>query len=331
MAFKRSFIGAGLLVSLNAVNAAAVHALAANLTIPHQLAVAAYRQVDTFNSGNFFDNFDFFTGADPTHGFVQYKNRGDAQNMGLINNANNQLYMGVDHTTVNPNGGRPSVRVTSKKSYTHGLFIADIAHMPGSACGVWPAFWLVNSNWPFNGEIDIIEGVNLAGSDTVTLHTSAGCTMNTAGSQGGTVLQNPNCNANNGYDGCSATTNAPFGDNFNNQGGGVYAMQWESSGIYVWFFPRNNIPADIRSGNPVTGNWGLPIVAFNGGSGCNVDQHFVNHQIVFDTTFCGDWAGGVWGSSTCASRGSCESYVAGNPGAFGNAYWTVNSVKVYQL
>jgi hypothetical protein len=31
--------------------------------------------------------------------------------------------------------GRPSIRIEGKKSYTHGLFIADIAHMPGPACG----------------------------------------------------------------------------------------------------------------------------------------------------------------------------------------------------
>lgn len=68
----------------------------------------------------------------------------------------------------------------------------------------------------------------------------------------------------------------------------MYAMQWESSGIYVWFFPRNNIPADIRNGAPATGNWGLPIVAFNGGSSCNIDSFFANQNIVFDTTFCGD-------------------------------------------
>lgn len=65
-------------------------------------------------------------------------------------------------------------------------------------------------------------------------------------------------------------------------------MQWESSGIYVWFFPRNAIPADITAGAPVTGNWGAPVVAFNGGSGCNIDSFFANQNIVFDTTFCGD-------------------------------------------
>jgi hypothetical protein len=70
----------------------------------------------------------------------------------------------------------------------------------------------------------------------------------------------------------------------------ITAMQWESSGVYVWFFPRGSIPSDITDGAPVTGNWGLPIVAFNGGSSCNIDSFFANENIVFDTTFCGD----VW-------------------------------------
>lgn len=34
--------------------------------------------------------------------------------------------------------GRPSVRITSTQKYNHGLFIADIAHMPGGVCGTWP-------------------------------------------------------------------------------------------------------------------------------------------------------------------------------------------------
>jgi len=132
--------------------------------------------------------------------------------------------------------------------------------------------------------------VNLAGSNTITLHTSAGCNINTAGSQYGTNLQHSNCNQDNGNTGCGATTTTAnaYGDSFNSIGGGVYAMQWESSGIYVWFFPRGNIPADITNGRPVTGNWGTPVVAFNGGSGCNIDSFFKNQNIIFDTTFCGD-------------------------------------------
>jgi hypothetical protein len=286
-----SFFSSILPLALLALQAPAVQAATTNLTgTYHRYAAASYGLVDTYNSNNFFSAFSFYTGGDPTHGFVNYQSQSSAQNQGLISTDNGQVYMGVDHTTYNPAGGRNSVRVSSNKAYTHGLFIADISHMPGSVCGVWPAFWLFGSNWPYQGEIDVIEGVNAAGTDQITLHTSSGCSINTAGSQGGTQLQNSNCNADSANTGCSATTTTgnAYGDAFNNNGGGVYAMQWESSGIYVWFFPRNNIPADIQNGSPVTGNWGTPVVAFNGGSGCNIDSHFANQNIVFDTTFCGD-------------------------------------------
>ena len=57
-----------------------------------------------------------------------------------------------------------------------------------------------------------------------------------------------------------------------------------------------------------------------------------NHHIVFDTTFCGDWAGSVWAASSCAAYApSCQAFVAANPGVFASAYWLINSVKVYQL
>ncbi|KAE8441440.1 hypothetical protein EG329_004966 [Mollisiaceae sp. DMI_Dod_QoI] len=327
----RFSIGLGLLSY-----AGAVSAFVANISgTYHSYAAASYALVDTYNSGNFFSTFSFYTGGDPTHGWVNYQSQSSATSAGLANTNNGQIYLGVDHTTVNPpSPGRASVRVSSNKGYTHGLFIADIAHMPGSICGVWPAFWLFGPNWPNSGEIDVIEGVNLAGTDTITLHTAAGCSINTAGSQGGTTLQNSNCNTDNGNTGCGATTTIAnsYGNGFNNIGGGVYAMQWESSGVYVWFFPRGNIPADITNGAPVTGNWGTPIVAFNGGSSCNIDSFFANENIVFDTTFCGDWAGSVWGSSSCQSLAdTCDDYVGANPGAFAPAYWTINSVKVYQL
>lgn len=38
----------------------------------------------------------------------------------------------------------------SPKTYTHGLFIADIQAMP-YGCAVWPAFWSVGPNWPNDG------------------------------------------------------------------------------------------------------------------------------------------------------------------------------------
>lgn len=82
----------------------------------------------------------------------------------------------------------------------------------------------------------------------------------------------------------------------------------------------------------MTTNWGTPVVAFNGGSNCDIDSHFANHNIIFDTTFCGDWAGSVWASSGCAAKAStCNAYVQNTPADFEYAYWLINSVKVYQL
>lgn len=65
-------------------------------------------------------------------------------------------------------------------------------------------------------------------------------------------------------------------------------MQWESSGIYVWFFPRDKIPQDIKDEKPNTWNWGPPVTTFNGGTGCDIDSYFRNQNIIFNITFCGD-------------------------------------------
>ncbi|RFU28299.1 hypothetical protein B7463_g8030, partial [Scytalidium lignicola] len=295
--------------------------------------VAQYTLRNTYDASNFFDYFTFFTGADPTNGFVDYVPQSVAENDHLVYYTNNQVYLGVDHTTQNPSGGRASVRLSSDIPYTKGLFIADIAHMPGGICGTWPAFWMFGPNWPASGEIDIIEGVNTQTTNSITLHTSPGCTVSNANSLSGTTTVGSDCNAGNANTGCGVTTSNPqtYGKGFNAIGGGVYAMQWESTGIYVWFFPRGSIPSDITSGKPTTQSWGMPLATFTGG-GCDFNTAFSNQNIVFDTTFCGGWAGGVWGSGSCASlAGSCEAYVANNPEAFTDAYWLVNSVKVYQL
>lgn len=53
----------------------------------------------------------------------------------------NNVRLGVDsnNTYSTSDKGRPSVRLTSHDVFTHGLFIADIYHMPASTCGTWPA------------------------------------------------------------------------------------------------------------------------------------------------------------------------------------------------
>lgn len=165
----------------------------------------------------------------------------------------------------------------------------------------------------------------------MTLHTSAQCAI--SGGNGAYLAPTTqNCDANvDGNVGCAfhSTDGNSYGTGFNNNGGGTYAMEWNSGGISIWWWPRNVArPGDALSTNPNPANWGAPASKWVG-TGCNWDGHFNNHNLIFDTTFCGDWAGAVFGN--CAGNGqSCNDFVRTNPGAFQNAYWQLNSLKVYQ-
>ena len=195
--------------------------------------------------------------------------------------------MGVDSTNVATGSGHNSVRITSKKSYNHGLVILDLAHMPGGVCGTWPAFWMVGPNWPNHGEIDIIEGVNSQNSNSMTLHTDAGCSITNNGKYTGTMTTS-NCNVaaagQSTNAGCQINTpsSASYGTGFNSNGGGVYATEWTSDEISIWFFPRSAIPSDITSGSPDPTGWGTATASFSGG--CDIDSHFQNLQIVCSFT-----------------------------------------------
>ncbi|RDW91925.1 hypothetical protein BP5796_01319 [Coleophoma crateriformis] len=298
---------------------------------------STYGLTEVYEGANFFDNFDFLTAADPTHGFVNYVSQADATALGLISTSSSfGAYMGVDYTsTLTTAGvGRNSVRITSKSNFTHGLIISDISHMPGPVCGTWPAHWTLGPHWPSSGEIDIIEGVNSQTENLMSLHTNDTCTI--AGDmryQSG-VTQANDCDYNTGGStGCGTLSQEAdtYGAGFNQVGGGVFATQWTSDYIRIWFFPRGNIPYDIQDQHPDPSLWGLPEANFQGH--CDIDANFKEHQIIFDTTFCGDWGGNVWDTdATCkALAPTCVGYVAGNPNAFQTAYWTINSVKVYQL
>ena len=312
-------------------------------------------QLDTEYSGNsFFDGFNFFSAADPTHGFTDYVSRSDAQNLGLISTGNSAVIR-VDSTNQYPvpsseisysdvdGVGRKSVRIESSKSWTYGLIIADIKHMPSAdhdGCGTWPAFWTLGSGqWPYNGEIDIIEGANDQTETFSAGHTANQCKITP---QGSGQLNYDNCNlfttspfgGSTNPTGCTVTAKVPnnYGAGFNANNGGVYAMEWTSNQIKTYFFPRGSIPSDISSGHPDPSKW-TPFFVVGGDGQCNVDQNYRDMRIIFDTTFCGDFGSATWGNSCAAKTGydACYKYVPGNPQAFREAYWDVPSVKVYKL
>ena len=88
--------------------------------------------------------------------------------------------------------------------------------------------------------------------------------------------------------------------NFNRASGGVYAMEWTSTAIRIWFFTRDEVPASISAadGNgPDPSTFGDPVANFQGS--CDIDAHFFNHSMVFDTTFCGSYAGNTWQGDGC--------------------------------
>lgn len=119
-------------------------------------SATSYTISDTYDSTNFFNNFDFFSTTDPTHGYVSYQTQSAAESLGLTKVVNgNQVYIGVDNsTTLGGNStGMPSVRLQSKNTYTKMLLVADVAHMP-FACGAWPSLWTWADPWPSKGEID---------------------------------------------------------------------------------------------------------------------------------------------------------------------------------
>lgn len=154
-------------------------------------------------------------------------------------------------------------------------------------------------------------GVNDQTNNAMTLHTDAGVFLQTDHTFNSSIkgkVVTPNCDvaAKNqpSNSGCTIKDDddLSFGSGFNQNGGGIYATEWTSDFIKIWFFPRHTIPADILSGNPSPNEaWGIPSSLFSGNF--DIDVHFKDLRLVFDTTFCGEYAGATFNqSSTCAAK-----------------------------
>eukprot|EP00727_Mastigamoeba_balamuthi_P000464 m51a1_g10414 putative endo- -beta-glucanase (463) ;mRNA; f:73597-75244 len=310
-------------------------------------AVASARYVlsETWKGSNFWDNFNFanYPGGDPTHGYVYYTTRDEATSWNLVGNDGDRSIIRTDTSSISSGRGRAAVRLESKRAFTTGLFVLDMNHMP-TGCGTWPAYWMCGPNWPNGGEIDIIENVNTATTNMVTLHTKQGCDQAgqptsaftgswSTGSQG-----NPadNCwiNAPDQYgnQGCGIV-NPPntYGSALNQRGGGVWATLWTNEQIAVWYWQHDQVPSDLSSNSPNPSGWGKPFAKFTLGSNCP-SSFFHDHSIIINLTFCGDWAGAVFASQCPAENarwGSCNEYVKNNPGAFRDAYWDINSIRIF--
>jgi hypothetical protein len=121
-------------------------------------ATKSYKLDDEYTPDNFLSKFDFFVsdfdtidGGDPTHGYVNHRNKDDAEALGMLyvegsGSDDAEIYTGANaqdfltDAAGNKNTiGRDSVRTESKDVYNKGLVIASFSHLPVQACGAWPA------------------------------------------------------------------------------------------------------------------------------------------------------------------------------------------------
>jgi Glycosyl hydrolases family 16 len=361
-----------------------------NQTTSTSRRTGPYELSEVHQGTNFINFYDFYEGADSmgSAGYNTYTSSDRAKSMGLVSPDKSLFTMRSIPTTTGP---RESVRLEGRTRFDAGLFLLDLDHMP-TGCGQWPAFWLTDEDhWPDHGEIDILEGVNYQAHAKTALHTSAVCSQYahvpayamtgtwdratgipdtfTGQMDFETSVPADNCWtmaphqwANQGCVVQSADA-ATLGSRLNEQGGGIFALQWDPENRYIrsWVFPKDrgipdNLQQSLDSANsrrrqlddepvvvaaPDPDTWGLPYAYFAIGetTGCSAD-HFRNMRIVFNTAFCGTVAGNRF-FTDCPDQAarfnvsndpvqSCNAWIASNPAEMDEAYWTIRGVYVYE-
>lgn len=300
----------------------------------------AFDVLRDYSGQNFFNGWDFYGYWDNlTLGDIWWLNESDAmaQHLAYISDAGNAIIKVDNTTTVAPNDKRNTVRITTQDFYDYGsLWIIDLLHIP-YGCSVWPAFWSKGSLWPNDGEIDIIESINLNPNNQMALHTTAGCFHDASAVQTG---RNAGLDCGTGS-GCVVVENQPnsYESGFAAAGGGVWATQFDVTGIYIWFWSRANIPPSIAQSTPTSSidisDFGTPSASYPANPQCNLTQFFTPQQLVIDITLCGDWAGvpAIYGPQCGAMgpTGNCYQDNVVGPGSpkYDEAYFEIRYVRTY--
>ncbi|KIJ15318.1 glycoside hydrolase family 16 protein [Paxillus involutus ATCC 200175] len=302
--------------------------------------VVAYDLIREYAGSTFFDRWDFYGSWDNLSlGNATWVTQSEAtsQNLAYVNSEGHAIIK-VDNTTnVTYGENRNSVRITTQDAYDIGsLWIIDLNHIP-FGCSVWPAFWSYGPNWPYDGEIDIIEAINMMTYNQMAIHTTPGCTHSGNVDQLGVTGSTTDCSL---VTGCVVTETSPnsYSSNFSDAGGGVWATQFDVSGIFIWFWSRPDVPPSISQANSTSSmdisQWGTPHANYFSAT-CNISQFFTAQKLVLDITLCGSWAGvpSIY-NLTCADAGPtgiCYDDCVVGPGSpgFDDAYFDVSYVRTY--
>ncbi|KIJ64383.1 glycoside hydrolase family 16 protein [Hydnomerulius pinastri MD-312] len=302
------------------------------------VAAASYHLVMDHSGQNFFNGWNFIDNWDnTTNGDVNFIDQQDAtsQKLAYVSGTGNAIIKVDNSTNVLYPNKRNSIRMESTDFYPVGtLFIIDALHMP-FGCSVWPSIWTKGAAWPNDGEIDIIEAVNLMNNNQMALHTQPGCSHTTPQNQVGSSILN-DCSTGSGCTVAETKQNS-YGSGFAAASGGVFAAQFDTSGIYIWFWSRADLPDSVKqaatSSIADTSSWGAPSAAYPSSS-CDISKFFGAQQLVIDITLCGDWAGvqSVY-QSTCHTTptGNCTADNIWGPGSprYDDAYFELQSIRVF--
>ncbi|TWU79109.1 hypothetical protein ED733_008763 [Metarhizium rileyi] len=322
----------------------------AALALSGNTTAVQWRLDDTYDSTNFFEKFAFIEMPDTNGGYANYVNFHKAQRKGLAKVVDGDVVLKVDTDNVLPNNstGRDSVRLESKAQLNKGLMIARFSHLPQTQCGAWPAFWTFGSNWPYEGEIDIIERWNRVDKSSSVFHmgnvTEYGeCKINDEDQNG--LVRSRNCD--NGFEdgvtqwqgqGCAVD----HLDGPQPGAGGVYALEWTEEFIKIFSWHTDRAPKNLDSGSPDTSTWGKPVHHLKKNS-CNIDKIFRNQRIVFNIALCGNPVDReyTWNTAGMSCQKNmallptefpqdCRAYVNKNPEHFEGVYWKIKDIRIFK-
>ena len=263
----------------------------------------------------------------------------------------------------------PSIRLTSTKSFKNDkqhVFVLK-AKLPYGR-SLWPAWWLtgtdsgdqstLNTKWPTNGEIDIIELVNEQNQFKNVLHMCKKCNSRWKKGLNDKWGKSKDCEGE-FNSGCFEGTETPLKDP-----SGVFACWWNpetkdatiddnkvtilgSIQFYYWEYDKGDFDGGPMSSNPNPTTWDKDMMAGveywkTKGEGGSDDKtadcdkatcQFNDMKMIFNTTVCGDWAGNIFDPDDAGDNSvkKCLDYINTSDGstAIQKQKWDISYIAAF--